>query len=306
MNFLEHPELIKLTEERELWRDRKNYLHLKEALTRLPSFEGRQFLVENGVVKVNTDGCELTADSLQDLAKEFGPWRKGPFQINDVFIDSEWRSDLKWDRLKKSLPRLEGKTVLDIGCNNGYFMFRMLEHNPKFVLGIDPVVPFDSQFQFINHFVQADNLKFKMWGVEHLAYIKESFDVIFSMGILYHHRNPIQQLLDIKDSLVSGGELILETIGIPGEEDYALTPKDKYARMGNVWFVPTLSCLINWLDKTKYTNIEVISQEWDETTEQRTTEWSGKYSYSDSIESKDTTIEGYPAPKRFLLKAKKK
>ena len=225
-------------------------------------------------------------------------------------IDAEWRSDKKWERLEKIVDNLKGKKILDIGCNNGYFMYRMADQRPEFILGIDPVVPYWSQFKFINHFAKCDNLQMELLGVEDCIHFDKLFDVVFSMGIIYHHRNPIQQLLDIKKSMRPGGQLILETIGIPGEKSIALFPEDRYAKMRNVWFVPTLSCLVNFAKKARFGDIEVVADTPLTSDEQRLTDWCPppRQSLEDFLDPNDQTktIEGHPAPRRFLISCRKK
>ncbi|RLA63573.1 MAG: tRNA 5-methoxyuridine(34)/uridine 5-oxyacetic acid(34) synthase CmoB [Epsilonproteobacteria bacterium] len=249
-----------------------------------------------------------TFDEIETLAKDLIPWRKGPIDLPGLTLDAEWRSDLKWERIKNHLAPLQGKRVLDIGCNNGYYMFKMAEQSPSLVLGIDPVLHYQTQFNFIQNFFKAPNVHFEMLGVEHLNHFNEFFDTIFSMGIIYHHRHPIQQLLDIKNALRPGGQVILETIGIPGVAPVALCPMDRYAKMKNIWFVPTLNCLIAWAHKTKFCDIEVIADTLLTPKEQRTTKWSGKQSLIDFLDPEDPTktIEGHPAPRRFCLSMKKK
>lgn len=295
--------LLSLKEERDRGWKKGHGPEYLEAINSLPSI-GCDTTVEDGVFTLLGEGDER----IEELAKKLVYWKKGPFNLFGTQIESEWRSDFKWDRLKDALPDLKNKTVLDIGCNNGYFMYRMLEQQPKAVLGIEPFLLYKAQFDFINHFVQADNLKVELFGVEHLNAFKDSFDVIFSMGILYHHRAPNQQLFDMRMALRSGGTLILETIGIPGEEEVSLTPSEKYAGMGNIWHLPTLNCLKLWLTKNKFHDIEVISTEWGTTDEQRATEWASSVSFKDFLDLNDSskTIEGYPAPERFILKATKK
>ena len=252
--------------------------------------------------------ANLDSKDLKSQAKGLIPWRNGPFEIYDFKIDSEWRSDLKWERLKKHLAPLESKRVLDIGCNNGYYMFKMAKHNPDLVLGIDPVLHFQTQFKFLQNYFKTPNIYFEMLGVEHLVHFREFFDTIFSMGIIYHHKHPIQQLLDIKNALRPGGQVILETIGIPGVEPVALFPMDRYAKMRNVWFVPTLNCLINWAHKTNFCALDMISDTPLTPEEQRSTEWSSEKSLKDFLDPEDPTktVEGHPAPRRFCLSMKKK
>lgn len=277
---------------------------LKDILDQISVSHSKGFSIDQGVVSFK---AESTAN-LQDLLIGLKSWRKGPFKINDIEIESEWRSDFKWNRLNSHISPLKDRVILDIGANNGYFMFRMLEHNPKLVLGLEPTLIYKAQFEALKKFHPVENLQLETWGVEHLQAFESVFDTIFSMGILYHHRSPLDQLKDMRRALKPGGELVLETIGIPGEEIKSITPKDRYAGMRNVWFLPTLSQLIVWLERSKFNEIEVISKDWQEDREQRATSWSGEVSYKNFLNPKDSslTIEGLAAPKRFLLKASRK
>lgn len=258
---------------------------------------------------------ELSSEDRERLiqyAKDFIPWRKGPFKFFEEELDAEWRSDFKWDRIAKNYDiasLIKDKTVLDIGCNNGYFMFRMLEHNPKMVLGIDPVLRNLAQFMLLQSFVQSEKLFFELFGIEHLDCFENYFDTIFSMGILYHHRSPLDQLNQIRRSLQKGGALVLETIIWPGEEPIAFTPKDRYAKMKNVYFLPTVNCLKNWLEKCRFEDIQVLDVGTTSLEEQRNSEYCPRPQETlvDFLDSDDQklTIEGYPAPLRAVLVAKK-
>ena len=306
-------ELISIKKERESWWHRpssEKFIIDKESLPR-----------PERPLKIDLSGPEITIGAEDDLtleqqqqlrqaAEKLIPWKKGPFKLFNLSIDAEWRSDLKWQRLEPALDSLENKKVLDIGCNNGYFLFRMAAHNPRLLLGIDPVIHMQAQFDFIQHYTQLKNTYFELFGVEHLEYFKNFFDTIFYMGIIYHHRHPIKQLIDIREALKPGGQAILETIGIPGKDSIALFPEDRYARMGNVWFIPTLSCFINWAKKARFTDIEVICDSELNSSEQRKTPWCPRpfQSLDDSLDpdDKSLTVEGYPAPRRFLLSVRKK
>lgn len=289
-------ELLKLKEERESWWERES---------------AKEFQV-GPIPEISSPATSEQLKVIEELAMKLNPWKKGPFQIDKLFIDGEWRSDYKWKRIEKSLQKeeLEGKVVLDIGCNNGYFMFEMAKYNPELVLGFDPVLPMQAQFDFIQHFYKASNVHFELFGVEHLNLFKEMFDTIFHMGIIYHHRHPIQQLIDIREALKPGGVIYLETIGIPGDESYALFPEDRYARMKNVWFVPTMSCFINWTKKARLIDVEIVADTDLTEDEQRPTKWCPPpfKSLKDSLdpENPSLTVEGHPAPRRFLIKARKK
>lgn len=304
-------ELEKIEAERCLWHQRPNVDEWMRPTKNLPDVNSQIDFSKDQVVIGNRDEIsEEQFNQIETASKALIPWKKGPFNFFGQEIDSEWRSDLKWNRIKEFLPDLKHKAILDIGCNNGYFMFKMAEHNPKYLLGIDPVVPYYAQFKLLQHFAKVPDMHFHLWGVEHLKHFRNSFDVIFSMGIIYHHRNPIQQLIDIREALIPDGTVILETIGIPGEESIAYFPDDKYAKMGNVWFLPTMNCLINWTKKARFTDIEIISDTPLTNEEQRITKWCPENykSLDDFLDPNDKslTMEGHPAPRRFCIKAKKK
>lgn len=304
-------ELKKLRSANEKVLSQKNHQEILKVLKNLPPIKTDCIdFKSNDVIIGSSSELDITQKNIVlKSAKDLIPWRKGPFQLFDIKMDAEWRSDQKWNRMAPHLPNLENKRILDVGCNNGYFMFKMAAMNPEFVLGIDPIVLNYTQFNFMNHFANQYNLKFELWGQEDLVHFNNMFDIIFSMGIIYHHRNPIQQLLTLKNALKPGGELILETIGIPGVDSYALFPEDRYAKMRNVWFVPTISCFINWVKRAKFKDVELISNSELNSSEQRLTEWCPppRQSLDDFLDPNDSskTIEGHPAPRRFLIRAKK-
>ncbi|WP_456470795.1 tRNA 5-methoxyuridine(34)/uridine 5-oxyacetic acid(34) synthase CmoB [Caminibacter sp.] len=287
-----------ILKERKSWFEWKNIKPLKEKLN--------TFHIKNAEYKLN-DTIEVKTDEnlmpeIKELALMLKPWRKGPFKINDLFIDSEWKSYIKWNSLKPHL-NLENKDILDVGCNNGYYMFRMLEMNPKSITGFDPSVLFNLQFDFINQFIKS-NIDYKLLGVEHIPYYEKKFDVIFCMGVLYHRRDPIDMLKELKAGLKKDGEVILDTLIIEGNGDIALCPV-RYAKMKNVYFIPTLKALYNWIEKAKFSNVEFIGKRYTTTYEQRKTEWIDGESLENFLSKDETkTIEGYEPPLRCYLKLK--
>jgi tRNA (mo5U34)-methyltransferase len=296
--------LAQVSRERELGWSKGHGPKWKELVDACPGQEGSWQLQDGKVTFPELQQEEKVVK----LARGLKNWKKGPFQLGETFLDAEWRCDLKWQRLQKTLPSLKDQTVLDIGCNNGYYMYRMLEAGADFVLGIDPTLLFKAQFDFLFKLSNEKQLAMELWGVEHLPLLPNCFDTIFSMGILYHHRSPLQQLIEVRESLVPGGLLVLETIGIEGEGPYSLTPEDRYAGMKNTYFLPTLDALKNWLHKARFTDIELVSDQWQGVEEQRSTEWTSEVSYQDFLDPQDKnkTREGHPAPKRFILFARRK
>jgi len=242
--------------------------------------------------------------TVYNTLRAFMPWRKGPWSIFGIDIDAEWRSCRKWDRLLPELPDLAGKTVADIGSNNGYYMFRMAHHRPRLVLGLEPYLQHYFAFQTLNSLAGLDNLHTELLGVEHLGLYENCFDVIFLMGILYHRISPIESLREVKKAMRPGGTLIVESQAIPGDEPIALFPEKTYAKVPGTFFVPTAACLANWLGRAGFRDIKIFCSHPMSADEQRRTDWMTFESYRDFIDPADPgkTIEGYPAPLRVFLK----
>jgi tRNA (mo5U34)-methyltransferase len=245
---------------------------------------------------------------ITEALKTFMPWRKGPFSVFGIDIDAEWRSEKKWQRVVPVLPDLEGKVVADIGCNNGYYMFRMTDSRPKLVLGFEPSVQHYYCFKALNAMAGCSELDIDLLGIEHLHFFEGCFDVVFLMGIIYHRPSPVDTLRDILFSLKPGGTLIVESQAIPGKEPFALFPEDTYAKVPGTYFVPTGSCLYNWMKKAGFTDIIIFCTHPMSSKEQRKTDWMIFESYSDFIDPANPlkTVEGYPAPCRTFVKGTKK
>lgn len=243
---------------------------------------------------------------LENLLKTFHPWRKGPYHLHGIHIDTEWRSDWKWDRLLPHISPLKNRSVLDVGCGNGYHMWRMLGEGAYQVIGIDPSELFLVQFEAVRK-LMGDNQKVHLLplGIEQLPELK-AFDTVFSMGVLYHRRSPIDHLIQLKNQLVSGGELVLETLVIEGDENAVLVPFDRYAQMRNVYFFPSALALKAWLEKVGFEDVRIVDENVTSLGEQRSTEWMTHNSLPDYIDPNDPakTVEGYPAPRRAILVAK--
>ncbi|WP_417566329.1 tRNA 5-methoxyuridine(34)/uridine 5-oxyacetic acid(34) synthase CmoB [Marinobacter sp.] len=279
------------------------------ALARLPEMAG---------VKAHLDRSAVTLASPQALTPEqreqlqqglrgLMPWRKGPFDFFGTRIDTEWRSDWKWDRVSPYLSDLSGRRILDVGCGSGYHCWRMLGEGAGRVIGIDPGLLFLCQFLSVKDYlgnVPVDLLPVRM---EDIPEGLETFDTTFSMGVLYHRRSPLDHLLELKGTLRRGGELVLETLVVEGPEGYSLMPKDRYGQMRNVWFLPTCDTLLRWLDRTGYRNARVVDVTATTTDEQRSTDWMRFNSLQDFLDPDDPskTVEGYPGPLRATLIAQK-
>jgi tRNA (mo5U34)-methyltransferase len=289
--------LEELRKTRQKWLEWKNIAPLRKMLKNLPKVETEVSLDDVITIKTNIK------EDFKDKARMLMPWRKGPFKIDELFIDSEWQSFKKFNLLRPYF-NLKDKVVADVGCNNGYYMFRMLKDKPKEIVGFDPSPLFLTQFDFINHFVKG-NIKYELLGVEHLKIYDKRFDIIFCLGVLYHRSDPISTIKSLKMALNNDGELFIDTFMIDGDDDICLTPKDRYSKIPNIYFIPTISAFKNWLYRAGFKSVKVLEIIKTDSSEQRKTDWIEGESLGDFLdkENPNLTVEGYPAPKRVYVKA---
>jgi tRNA (mo5U34)-methyltransferase len=246
-------------------------------------------------------------EALRALLMELHPWRKGPYHLHGVTIDSEWRSDLKWDRLADGISPLAGRRVLDVGCGNGYHCWRMAGAKATLVLGIDPTPLSVVQFLAVAHFLDDPRVALLPLALEELPAGMTGFDTVFSMGVLYHRRSPLDHLRALGGLLRPGGELVLETLVLnEAAADRVLVPPGRYARMRNVWFIPSPGMLLVWLARCGFRNARVVDLTATTPEEQRSTAWMRFESLAQCLDPADParTVEGHPAPVRGLFIAR--
>jgi tRNA (mo5U34)-methyltransferase len=292
-----------LRKERQKWMTWKNIAPLRKIVDNLEDIACSVELSD--VVKID---AAFDEEKMYSDAKALMPWRKGPFKLGNLFIDTEWQSNIKYNLLRPYFS-LKDKRVADIGCNNGYYMFRMLEDKPKALVGFDPSPLYKTQFDFINHFIKSD-IVYELLGVEHVEYYEEKFDTIFCLGVLYHRSDPVAMLKQLFKGLDKKGEVILDTFYIEGEGEMCLCPESSYSKIPNIYFVPTIGALKNWCLRAGFDSFEVLETSVTDANEQRKTDWIEGQSLEDFLDPKDSTktIEGYPAPARVyvrLIKDKK-
>ena len=246
------------------------------------------------------------AAQLHSALRQLHPWRKGPFELFGVHIDTEWRSDWKWERLHTAIDPLQGRRVLDVGCGSGYHCWRMLGDGAAEVIGIDPTPLFVVQFWALQRYLQQDNIWVLPLPMEQVPPQLQAFDTVFSMGVLYHRRSPLDHLQELKHCLRPGGQLVLETLVIEGALGETLLPEGRYARMGNVWFLPSAETLLSWLRKLGFVDTQLVDVCVTTTQEQRSTDWMTFHSLANFLDPDDAgkTIEGYPAPRRAIVTAR--
>jgi len=297
-------QLLKLIE------DKKRYILTEngnapkyiKALEMLPGIKPSTVDICSDRIRIG-DEADISKQDKSRLIKAFYklmPWRKGPYEIFGINIDSEWESYLKWNRIKDKIAPLKNRRVLDIGSSSGYYMFKTALSKPKIVIGLEPYLTFYFQYMALQHYINLPNIFCIPAKLEEFPVMERYFDTVFCMGILYHARSPIDFLKRINKSLKTGGEIIVETLIIEGKESKALFPEKRYAQMNNIYFLPTVLCLINWLKRSGFKNIRIVDITKTTIKEQRKTDWVNTQSLEDFLDKDDSnkTVEGYPAPIR--------
>lgn len=276
----------------------------KKILKQLPHTHSESMGPDQDAVVIGAgDLLPGTVEQMRLKLQGLKPWRKGPFRIHGIELDSEWRSDLKWNRIRHAIEPLDGRAVLDVGSGNGYYALRMKNAGATHVIGIDPTLLFVCQFLALRQLSGAKHVHVLPLRLHELPAAAKSFDTTFSMGVLYHQREPAAHLSQLRDTLRSGGELVLETLITPGDELAVVQPENRYARMRNVWHLPTVPALKQWLEQAGFGNIRVVDVTATTVDEQRSTPWMTFESLAEALDPNDPsrTIEGLPAPTRAIL-----
>jgi len=278
----------------------------RQALEALPDIPSQDYELSSEVRIGRPGDCsDQQLQLIDDCLRALIPWRKGPYQVFNSHIDTEWRSDWKWDRVLPHLAPLKGRTILDVGCGNGYHCLRMLGAGASRVIGIDPSPRFVVQFYMLKHFLGQLPVDVLPVGIEAVPKNLQAFDTTFSMGVLYHRRSPLDHLKELKETLRPGGQLVLETLVVDGELGHCLVPEGRYAMMNNVWFLPSCATLASWLRKCGFKNPRLVDLNETSLEEQRQTDWMKFHSLKEFLDPEDNslTAEGHPAPKRAVLVA---
>ena len=251
---------------------------------------------------------EMDSNSRKKLEaglRELHPWRKGPYDLFGIHIDTEWRSDWKWNRLKDHIAPLAKRLVLDVGCGNGYHCWRMLGAGAKMVIGIDPTRLSVMQFHAARRLYGDAPMYVLPLGIEDIPKEMRLFDSVFSMGVLYHRRSPLDHLIELRGCLRPGGELILETLVLEDVPGKVLVPEGRYAKMRNVWFIPSCDSLISWMKRCGFHHIRLLDITTTSIEEQRSTDWMQFHSLKDFLmpDNPILTVEGLPRPVRAIILA---
>lgn len=281
----------------------------QRAYRQLPDIVADTIKLDSATVTANRHQPldSLRSGQLEQALRQLHPWRKGPFQIFDLTIDTEWRSDWKWQRLQSHISPLTGRSVLDVGCGSGYHCWRMAGAGARLVVGIDPSQKFLFQFHAIKKYLGPHSVFYLPLRSEDLPDHLGRFDTVFSMGVLYHRSSPFQHLEELRQALAPGGELVLETLVVDGPRHHVLVPGKRYAQMRNVWFIPSCDELLHWLQRAGFVQPQLVDVNQTSIAEQRSTDWMHFHSLADFLDPNDPnkTVESYPAPRRACFIARK-
>jgi len=283
-----------------------DYPRWYKAYNNLPVIEKFDSDTSLNAITCRSEIDEVISEQIKKAYEGLIPWRKGPFNMFGTMIDSEWQSFMKWNRIEKKLPNLKDKVILDVGSGNGYYMFRMLNHRPYLVMGVDPGLLQTMQFWSVDKYISSDMAVLPI-GIQDIPQNINCFDVVFSMGVLYHRKSPIDHLTELASCINSKGHLVIETLVVEGDETSCLIPTGRYAQMRNVWFLPSVKMLKIMLQRCGFKDIECIDETATTVEEQRTTDWMKFHSLKEFLNDQGTqTKEGYALPLRATLVAQKK
>ena len=278
---------------------------LNDLLEGLPSLSPTRLSLSTDCVRIgrSSDAAPEDRHRLNGILKGLRPWRKGPFRVFGIDIETEWRSDWKWQRVQPAVSPLTGRRVLDVGSSSGYYMFRMLPDDPELVVGIEPFPAYYHQFLLLQSFVRSEKLCCLPLSFEELPEMKGFFDTVFLMGVLYHARHPLSVLAGIRGLMTDGGELVLENLVLEDSAATLLRPPGRYAKMRNVYTIPSVPRLKKWLESSGFGNLRCVDISRTLPAEQRRTDWMPFESLSDFLAPNDPsrTVEGHPAPVRAVI-----
>lgn len=224
------------------------------------------------------------ATKLSARIREMGEWfhnlnLHGVFTAPNHFLGDF--PNIKWRKISPEIPeRLDGQSVLDIGCNGGFYSIEMKRRGASYVLGIDVDERYLSQARFAAQTLELD-IEFRKCSIYELDSISRQFDYVIFMGVFYHLRYPLLGL-DLAVKKVAG-KMIFQTMlrGAPqvGEvaPDYSFWQTDifmdpafpimhfvekKYASDPTNWWIPNRSAAEAML---RSAGLKIISHPEEET-----------------------------------------
>jgi tRNA (mo5U34)-methyltransferase len=245
----------------------------------------------------------LTTEQIRNRIQELGDWfhnldLAGVKTAPDHFLGDY--PETKWQRFSAAVPAdLCGKSVLDVGCNGGFYSIQMKRRGAERVLAIDTDEKYLAQARFAAKVSKAD-IEFRKLSVYQVRELHEQFDLVLFMGVLYHLRHPLLALellhehvvadLLVAQSMLRGS---LETMNAP--RDFSFWEKDNFAdekfprmyfienRMANDptnWWIPNRACMEAMLRSAAF---EILAHPEEEIFICRRTEITGPLNYANEL-----------------------
>ncbi len=180
-------------------------------------------------------------DDLTARIAALAPWFHnmdlgGVWTAPDHFLGDYPR--FKFERFAGALPDdMTGKTVLDIGCNAGFYSMEMKRRGAAYVLGIDHDERYLAQGRLAAEVLGFDGIEFAKVSVYDVAAIGQRFDLVIFMGVLYHLRHPLLAL-DLIHEHVAGDMLLFQTLQ-RGSDAVADVPRDHPFHLPGTFDPPT-------------------------------------------------------------------
>lgn len=208
---------------------------------------------------------DWTRDRIQRRIQELGPWFQNMSLQGVPTAPSHFLGDypaVKWRHFASTLPAdLTGKSVLDIGCNAGFYALEMRKRGACRVLGLDPDPRYLAQARFAAEVLGLD-VEFLPLSVYDIAELEETFDLVLFMGVFYHLRHPLLALdlihehaardLLLFQSMLRGSDEVLTVDQNHGFEERAVFDHPGFPRMHFIehrysgdptnWWIPNRAC----------------------------------------------------------------
>jgi tRNA (mo5U34)-methyltransferase len=216
-------------------------------------------------VKVSTAPSRMTREEIKNNIDRLGPWFQNMELLGLQTAPDHFLGDypaIKWRRFQHAIPAdLTGKSVLDIGCNAGFYSVEMKRRGASRVLGIDFDPDYLAQARFVAE-VNGLDIEFRQLSVYDLESLHEKFDIVLFMGVLYHLRHPLLAL-DLIHEHVATDTMVFQSMqrGSVEAEDFApdydfweteIFDKPGYPKMYFVeksysqdptnWWIPNRAC----------------------------------------------------------------
>jgi tRNA (mo5U34)-methyltransferase len=184
--------------------------------------------------------AELTTEAIARRVHELGEWfhnldLRGVHTAPHHFLGDY--PAVKWRRFADALPAdLSGRSVLDIGCNAGFYSIEMKRRGAERVVGIDSDSDYLNQARFAAEVIGVD-LELRELSVYDVGTLGERFDIVLFLGVLYHLRHPLLAL-DLIHEHVARDLLVFQSMQRgsneiePLEADYPFTAAEVFHRPG--------------------------------------------------------------------------